>query len=140
MRKLAALAAVASLVLVPGATAKEFDPGDLRLCGAKRCVTVTNRTLLDRLSALVYTGGKPARAHPVALGAPYYELRFRNGYVAGVLATRRLDRWLSYGVVLERFERGQWYVVPASTSAALRRGVVGLAPLRLTRTAVARSR
>jgi hypothetical protein len=71
---------------------------------------------------------------------PYYELRFRNGYVTGIVATRRLDRFLSYGVHLERFARDRWYAVPCSLSGEFRRLTFGLRPLRLTRAALARSR
>ena len=132
--------AAAALLAVPAATAKEFEPGDVRLCNSKRCVVITNEPLLDALSSFVYGGPQPARAAPVVLGAPYFELRFRNGYVAGIFATARLDRWLSYGVILERFKRGRWYVVPAPTAAALRRVTSRLRPIPLTRAAVAKSR
>jgi hypothetical protein len=67
-------------------------------------------------------------------------LRFSNGYVTGIVATRRLDRFLSYGVHLERFGRNSWYAVPPRLSAELRRLTAGLRPLRVTRAALARSR
>jgi hypothetical protein len=67
-------------------------------------------------------------------------LRFRNGYVTGIVATRRLDRFLSYGVYLERFARDKWYAVPYQVSSELRRLTVGLRPLRLTQGALAKSR
>jgi hypothetical protein len=71
---------------------------------------------------------------------PYYELRFRNGYVTGIVATARLDRFLSYGVFLGRFARDRWYAVPHNMSSEFRRLTVGLRPLRLTRAALAKSR
>lgn len=75
-----------------------------------------------------------------ALGTPYYELRFRNNYVTGIVATGRLDRFLSYGVHLERFKRDQWYAVPRKLSAEVRRLTVGLSPLHVTPAALAKSR
>jgi hypothetical protein len=72
-----------------------------------------------------------ARVRRRALGAWYYELRFRNGYVTGIVATRRLDRFLSYGVHLERFARAGWYGVPHPLSQELGRLTVGLRPLRI---------
>ena len=74
------------------------------------------------------------------LGTPYLQLRFSNGYVTGIVATARLDRWLSYGVYLERFRRDVWYRVPADAARELRRLARGLAPFRLTRAALAKSR
>jgi hypothetical protein len=68
------------------------------------------------------------------------QLRFTNGYVTGVVAGRRLDRFLSYGVNLDRFFGGTWYRVPRAAAAALRRLAAGLPPLRLTPAAFARSR
>ena len=74
-----------------------------------------------------------------ALGAPYFELRFPNNYATGIVATRQLDRFLSYGVHLERFDANTWYAVPRKLSAELRRLTAGLRPLRVTRAALAKS-
>jgi hypothetical protein len=136
----AALTAAAGLVAVPGAGGKDFEPGDLSVCNAARCVPVMRAGAVERLGRFYYLGAPPARMLPPALGTPYYELRFSNDYVTGIVATRRLDRFLSYGVYLERFRRGNWYRVPPKIAAELRAVAVGLRPLRLTRAAVARSR
>jgi hypothetical protein len=135
-----ALLATALLVLVSGAAAKDFGPGDLRVCNAKRCVPVTNADVLPKLGAFYYMGGQPATAPPPSLRAPYFELRFRNGYATGIVATRRLDRFLSYGVNLGRFQRGRWYAVPDELAQEFRRLAAPLAPYRLTRSALAKSR
>jgi hypothetical protein len=66
-------------------------------------------------------------------------LRFRNGYVTGIVATRRLDRFLTYGVIDQRFARDTWYAVPRKLSEEFRRLTVVLHPLRLTRAALAKS-
>ena len=133
------LLASAALVFAASAAAKEFEPGDLRLCNAKSCVEITDQTTLDALSAFYY-GRRPRRTRPPALRAPYYELRFENGYATGIVATSALDRFLSYGVNLQQFSRGRWYRVPAAAVAELRRLGASVAPLRLTRAAMRKSR
>jgi hypothetical protein len=135
---------VASVVTLVGATsalAKGFEPGDLRICNANRCVPIMNRPALSALGAFYYTGsGRPMRAPRPALRAPAFELRFDNGYVTGIVAAGRLDRFLSYGVNLGRFDAGVWYRVPDRAASELRRLTAGLSPLRVTRAALARSR
>jgi hypothetical protein len=133
------LAALA-LLAVPSAGAKEFGPGDLRVCNAARCVPITKRTVLPELGRFYYSGPSLASVRPPALRTPYLELRFRNGYVTGIVATRRLDRFLSYGVHLERFRRGVWYAVPQELSRELRRLTARMRPQVLSRAALARSR
>jgi hypothetical protein len=132
--------AAASLLVLPSAGAKDFGPGDIRVCGATGCVPVVERATLPLLRSHYYSGPPLARVRPPALGTPYYELRFRNGYVTGIVATRRLDRFLSYGVHLERFARDQWYRVAPAFSRDLRGLTVGLRPLRLTPGALTKSR
>ena len=130
---LVALVAAVALLVVPGAGAKNFKPGDLRLCNAKRCVVITNRTVLDQLADFYYGSSTLVNARRPLAGTPYYQLRFRNGYVTGIVATSRLSRFLSYGVNVGRFARGQWYGVPPRVSAELRRLSAGLRPLHLKR-------
>jgi hypothetical protein len=132
--------AASALLILPSASAKDFGPGDLRVCNAARCVPIVNRAVLPQLGSFYYSGPALRRLGRPPLGVPYYQLRFRNNYVTGIVATRRLDRFLSYGVHLERFARDGWYAVPRSLSGELRRLTVGLRPLRLTRAALARSR
>jgi hypothetical protein len=138
------IAVVAVFVLAStfaaASTAKDFKPGDLRICNTTRCVTIKDQKLLDALGSFIYMGRRPAIVRSPRLGVAYFELKFRNGYVAGIVATATLDRWLSYGVYIGRFARGRWYHVPAHTAAGLRRATVSLKPLRLTRAAVRRSR
>jgi hypothetical protein len=136
---LATLGASALLIL-PSASAKDFGPGDLRVCNARRCVPIVKRDVLPVLGSFYYSGPALRRQPRPPLGARYYELRFDNGYVTGILATRRLARFLSYGVHLERFARDRWYVVPRPLSQELRRLTAGLRPLPLTRAALSRSR
>ena len=137
---LVGLVAASALLVLPSAGAKDFHPSDLRVCNATRCVAIVNREVLPRLGSFYYSGPSLVRMPRPKLGAPYYELRFRNNYVTGIVATRRLDRFLSYGVNLERFTRNKWYAVPRQLSGELRRLTVGLRPLRVTRAALAKSR
>jgi hypothetical protein len=132
--------ALAALLAPSAATAKDFRTGDLRICNASRCVAIVDRNVVPLLGPFYYANGQPAVARAPSLGARYYELRFSgNGYVTGIVATRNLDRFLSYGVNLERFSRGTWYRVPSTLAAGLRRLTADLAPMRLTRGALARS-
>jgi hypothetical protein len=130
----------AALLALPSASAKDFGPGDLRVCNGTRCIAIVKADAVKRLGPFYYSG--PALTHVSAptLGTPYYQLRFRNNYVTGIVAGRQLDRFLSYGVHLERFARDTWYAVPAKLSAELRRLTAGMRPLRVTRAALARSR
>jgi hypothetical protein len=142
MRKgfLVGLVAAMALLVLPSASAKEFRPGDVRVCNATRCVAILNRSVLPQLTSFYYSGPTPARVPRPKLGTPYYELRFRNGYVTGIAATRRLDRFLTYGVHDQRFTRDTWYAIPRRVSAELRRLTEVLRPLRLSRAALAKSR
>jgi hypothetical protein len=136
---LSALVILVALVALPAASAKDFHPGDLRVCSSSRCVAVVNREVLPLLGSFYYGGAPPAHVRRPRLRTAYYELRFRNGYVTGIVATRRLDRFLSYGVNLERFARYNWYRVPPEVSREFRRLSLGLRPLRLTHAALSKS-
>jgi hypothetical protein len=137
---LPALVAATALLVLPSASAKDFRPGDVSVCNATRCVAIVNRAVQPQLASFYYSGPTPVRVPRPALGTPYYELRYRNGYVTGIVATRRLGRFLTYGVHDQRFIRDTWYAVPRPVSAELRRVTAALEPLRLSRAALARSR
>ena len=113
---------------------------ELRVCNGTRCVAIVKADTVKRLGPFYYSGPALAHMSQPPLGTPYYQLRFRNNYVTGIVATRQLDRFLSYGVHLERFARDTWYAVPPKLSAELRRLTAGLRPLRVTRGALAKSR
>lgn len=133
------LVAAFALAALPSASAKRFEPGDVRICNSARCVAIVERSVLPALRSFYGSGPCPARVQRPKLGTPYFELRFRNGYATGIVATKRLNRFLSYGVVLERFAGNVWYAVPGRLSRELRRLTVGLRPLRLSRAALAKS-
>src|SRR6266511_1246402 len=125
-RRFVILCAASALLVLPSASAKDFRPGDLRVCNKTRCVAIVNRDVLPKIGSFYYTGPCPARVRRPKLGAPYYELRYRNDYVTGIVATRRLDRFLTYGVIDQRFARDTWYAVPRKLSREFRRLTVDL--------------
>jgi hypothetical protein len=139
MRALGALLLV-GLALASTAAAKDFHPGDLRVCNAKTCIAITNQAALDAFERLYYSGPPPRRVSPPRLGAPYFRLLYRNGYVTGIVASARLDRFLSYGVNLGQFPRGHWYRVPPRAARELRAITADLTPFRLTHAAIAKNR
>jgi hypothetical protein len=132
-RIVAALIVVAGLLAVPAGLAKDFRPGDLRVCGRDRCVSLVDRALLRRLGSFYYAEGSPPRAPRVRLGSPGFVLRFSNGYTSGIVAGARLGRFQAYGVICERFVYGRWYRFPPRAALALRRVTADLRPLRVPR-------
>jgi len=134
------LLAPVALSVVSAASAKDFGPGDLRICNSNHCVAVTDPQVLPLLGSFYYGGPQPKVVLPPSMRSPYFELRFRNGYVTGIVATPRLDRFLSYGVYLGRFRRGRWYRMPPRLGREFRELTASLTPLRLTREAVSKSR
>jgi hypothetical protein len=117
------------------AAAKEFAPGELRVCGAKRCVAITNRTSVDALSSFFYGSGPARTARAPRVAARAFELRFRDGTSAGMVGGRRLDRARVYGLNCGRFRRGDWYALPRRAVQALRFLTQDLRPTRITRAA-----
>jgi hypothetical protein len=131
---LASLAVIWCGSLCTGALAKDFKPGDIRVCNTSRCVPIESRGVLRAIDAFYYDSAhRPTAADAPVLGGPYFQIEFRNGYVSGIVAGRALDRFLSGGVNLEQFSDNAWYRVPPTIERVLQRLTVGLAPLRLTR-------
>ena len=126
------LAATTALLAVPAAVAKDFGPGDLRVCGLERCVAIMNPGVMPILSAYYWGPRRAPRAGPVRKGAPGFELRFRDGYPSGMVASMWLNRFRAYGFFCGRFERGKWYRFPARAVTELRRLTVRLEPLRVS--------
>jgi hypothetical protein len=137
--KLALAVVVAVVVLVPGAAAKDFRPGDLRVCAASRCLPIENQRALDAIGAFYYGGAQAARTRSPRPRAPYVELRFRNGYVTGVAAGLRFDRFLSFGVNLDQFAARTWYATPARAALEIGRLATRLRPRPLPADVLSRS-
>jgi hypothetical protein len=131
VRVVAAVIVVCGLLTVPAAVAKDFRPGDLRVCGRDRCVPLVDKRLLRVVSAFYYGGGPVTQVPRVRVGAPGFVLRYRNGYATGIVAGAKLGRFQSYGVICGRFQRGRWYRVPARASLALRKATAQLRPARV---------
>jgi hypothetical protein len=131
MRFAAILVATAALLAVAAATAKDFAPGDLRVCGQMHCLPIMNRSVLRVLSGYYWGPRRVLRAGPVRQGAPGFELRFRDGYPSGMVASSWLNRFRAYGFMCGRFERGRWYRFPPRAVAEIRRLTAGLEPLRI---------
>jgi hypothetical protein len=136
-RVLASSLVVVSLVLCSAAAAKQFRPGDLRVCNASRCVSIRSQSILNAFASFYYDNNRrPVRAESPRLGVPFFRLEFQNGYVTGIVAGAGLTRFLSYGVNLGQFRGGVWYHVPGRAVGGLRSLTDGLAPLRLTAAAL----
>ena len=118
------------------AAAKDFRPGDVRVCNAVRCISITDTATLRALSRFYYGGPAPAEVRAPRLGAPYFQLKFRNGYVTGIAASAQLDRFRSGGVNMGQFTLQDWYRVPKPVAAGLRK----LRPRRCGRCASPRRR
>ena len=121
------------LLAVPAAVAKDFRPGDLRVCGRDRCVPLVEKSVLRAVNGFYWGSGSVARAPRVRVGSPGFTLRFRNGYTTGIVAGPKLGRFQSYGVICERFQYGRWYRFPLRAGLALRRLTAHLRPVRVPR-------
>jgi hypothetical protein len=123
-----AVVALAAAVL-PAAAAKDFKPGDLRVCDRTRCLQIRDAGVLTAIGAFYYQAKTPpTRARAPSPRSRYVKLEFRNGYVTGVAAGARFDRFLSFGVNLDRFMARTWYVIPARFAAEIRRLASQLRP------------
>jgi hypothetical protein len=118
---LTAALAAAALVVTVSTSAKDFEPGDVRLCDPQRCLAVSERAVLRSLSSFIYGDRRPAQVRAPRLGDPVLQLRLRNGYVAGLVGSPRLDHFRSHGVICGRFRRGRWYRLGAALAHDLRR-------------------
>ena len=127
---LATLAATALFLAVPSASAKGFQPGDLRLCNATACARLYDRIVLRKLNHFVYVG-IPAPAAKPRLGSAVFRLKLPNGGGIGTIGGAGLDRIRIHGLVCGRFRRGVWYRLPAGVSREARRLTRMMRPLRL---------
>jgi hypothetical protein len=128
-----AFAAAVLLVWIATATAKDFGPGDLQLCNAKKCVDIVDRSSLGELTRFYYTGAAPAETRAPRIGAPDYSVKFTtNGYVTGIFAASQLDRFRSGGVNMAQFGPDAWYRVPPRLASSLRKLARRLQPMRVT--------
>jgi hypothetical protein len=128
----------AALIGASTASAKQFRPGDLKLCSSHTCVAITDRGTLAALTSFYYTGAAPGETQAPKVGAPYYSIKFTsNGYVTGIFAAKQLDRFRSGGISTAQFPTGAWFRVPRGLSVALNRLAGQLQPMRVTRATLA---
>src|SRR6516164_792782 len=97
------LVALLVLVLSPVASAKQFRPGDVRACGAHRCIAIRSQRVLDALAEFYY--GRPSPTQTVApkKRSRYLRLVYSDGYVTGIAAGSRFTDFLRFGVNLGLF-------------------------------------
>ena len=132
--------ALAPLALPHASSAKSITPGTLRLCDADyTCVTITDPVATTALARFVARGSASSRLPRPRLGTPYLDLRFVGGSISGIVATAHLDRFLNYSLHTTRFVGGTWYRLPPKVSAELRRLAVGMRPVPLNWSAIARA-
>lgn len=136
---LVVLCLAVSAAAANAATTKQFRPGDVRACGGHRCVSIRSQRVLDALARFYYGRPSPTRSSAPPKGATYLRLVYDNGYVTGVAAGSRFDRFLSFGVNLGQFGARTWYAVPAPVSAELRRLAPRLSAGRLPANILSRS-
>jgi hypothetical protein len=135
-RRLVLLLAAAALICVSAGAAKDFKPGGLRVCSATRCVPVMDRVVLRTFTAFFYGDSPVAIAQAPRRGAPAFQLRYRDGYLAGVIGGLRLDRIAVNGLNCGRFRHRVWYRLPARVVLEVRRLAAPLEPLRINRASV----
>jgi hypothetical protein len=135
--------AVAAVVLSSGPIAsskQQFGPGDVQLCNDRACVAIVDRGALAALLGFYYTAPAPAEVHAPRLGAPYYSLEFRGGYVTGIAASAGLDRFRTGGVNTAQFGPDAWYRIPPALARSLRTLAARLRPMRVTASTIGRTR
>jgi hypothetical protein len=123
MRLALSAALAAGLLVGPSASAKEFPPGSLRICGAAEC-RVATVAQSKAFSDLLWGNRRVARAPTPRVGSPVYQLRFPSGPVGAIISPTAIR---VHGLICERFQRGRWYWLPPS----LRGVTAGMTPIRL---------
>ena len=114
----------AFFLMLPAASAKEFPPGELMVCGATQCREVTQAVQARAFSSLLWGGIPVGRAPTPRIGSPIFQLRFKAGPIGVIL---NAASFRVHGLNCGRFQRGKWYRLPR-----LLRGLTsGLEPKRL---------
>jgi hypothetical protein len=109
-----------SAVLAATATAKEFPPGGVMVCGATQCRVASDAQ--SRAFSDLLWGDRPVTlARTPRLGSPIYQLRFKTGPVGAIITATAIR---VHGLRCGRFRRGLWYRLPP----VLRDAADGLKP------------
>src|ERR671923_2305256 len=117
------LTATVLLLSVPAASAKEFRPGDLLVCGATQCRVINDVATTRAFGEFLYGSRPISRAAAPRIGSAVFQLRTKDGPM-GVVYTKTAAR--VHGLNCGRFQRGKWYRLPPS----LRGLATGLKPKR----------
>jgi hypothetical protein len=123
MRILGAFAAI-SLCCSAAVWAKDIRPGDLRICGARHCRTVTDPRETRAFGNLLWGDGPVVRAPRPPVESRVFELRFADGPAVALIDATAIR---VHGLNCGRFQRGKWYRLPARLRGVTR----GLEPKRL---------
>jgi hypothetical protein len=81
----------ASLLIPAVVWAKDFGPGDLRVCGAARCRVIEDGTASSRFGRFLYGNERVVPVPTPRVGSPVFQLRFKDG-PAGVILNRTAAR------------------------------------------------
>ena len=130
--RLAAIVALAALVAAGTGLAKEIRPGQVRVCNDAKCPAIFDAGALRAFSAFYWGDARVERTAAPSRRAPAFTVKL-TGRLIGVVAGRRLDRVLVYGVYCGRFRRGAWYRLPERAAMGVRRLTAGLVPQRVRR-------
>jgi hypothetical protein len=134
-RAWAVLVVVLAVVFASSATAKEFGPHDLKLCGRSGCAPIRGAETLHAFSTFAYGEGRVSVVSAPRVGAPSFAIRrVSDGNLIGVVSGRRLDRFRANGIYCGRFHRGVWYRLPARVTRELRKLTAQLVPAKLSAT------
>jgi hypothetical protein len=124
--------------LAQGASKKTITPGQLRICDADYVCVAIDAGATRALARFVARSPASSRRPRPPLGTPYLDLRSVGGGIRAIVATKRLDRFLNYDLHTPNFDGGTWYRLPPKVSAELRRLAVGMRPVPLNWSAIAR--
>jgi hypothetical protein len=106
--KLTGVLITAGLLAAAEASAKEFPPGGLMLCGATQCRVVTDAQ--SRAFSDLLWGDRPVTRTPTPrVGSEIYQLRFRSGPLGAIISPTAIR---VHGLRCGRFQRGKWYRLP----------------------------
>ena len=117
------LVSVALFSVSPGmapAAAKDFGPGDARVCDGAGCEPIMDRAAARELASFLYAGPEPESVWRPRPGSSSFELRLRNGRKLGDVGGRWLNRMRVPTLNCDRFSGRGWYRLPSDLARELR--------------------
>ena len=116
----AAMLASVAVLSASSAVAKDFGPGDARVCDDVGCEPIMDRAAARQLASFLFAGPQPERVWHPAPGSPSFELRLRRGRVIGDVGGRWLNRARVPTLNCDRFSGRGWYRLPSDLARELR--------------------